>query len=163
MLRDVSFDGVLKKYSTKYKADINDVVTTFTIQHVSMYDSQNFLDAYAKKYELENITPLFYEPVHWHNITLSADQILDLDFDGIQIDGVRLKEIKVRRKYNKKSMCDHFTYDLVFEQTSAQDNDRTFSACLNAKEEDADSGKKKLIQYAVNLDAVVETTDSASE
>ena len=164
MLRDhIGFQGILTKYSSKYKSDINDVITEFTIQHQDIHDAQTFLDTYQEKCEVENISCLFREPVQWKSISINADHVFDLDFDGITLDGIRLKEIKVRRKYDKKAMSDSFTYDLVFEQISAQENDRTFSACLKAKEEDPESGKKKLIQYTVSLDNVNESKNQSTE
>ena len=161
MLRElIGFQGTLKRYSSKYKADLNDVITEFTIQHIDKHDSQSFLDTYASKCNVDNISQLFAAPVQWKSIAITTDTKFDLDFDGVEIDNVKLKEIKVRRRYETKALSDAYTYDLVFEQISANENDRALSACLNAKEEDED-GKKQFIQYTVVLDEGSSNIDSS--
>jgi len=147
------FEGVLTKINTKkHNSEREDVVLEFSIRYTSKYDNQTFLDTYESKCDVENVSVLFREPVHWKSLALEANYKFSMEFDELPAFECILRAIKVRRRYSAKDMSDAFTYDLVFEKEIEDGNqDWHFAHYLNRKEEDED-GKKSLMTFLIHLE-----------
>jgi hypothetical protein len=158
MLRqDIGFSAVLIKHESKFKSERDDVVTEFALRYVDKHDNQSFLDTYEKRCNIENISSLFREPVAWKNISIDCNYKFEIEFDELDAFECILKEIKIKRKYSAKDMSDAFTYDLVFERESEND-DKVFASYLKRKEED-EGGKKSLMQFLCHLEPIESVDD----
>lgn len=157
-----TFEGVLTRLSTRRiqeksitegdeKDQSEKVVSVVTVRFTDRTNgAQMFLDGMQARWGVQGIRNLFVPPLAWKSLSVELTEKLEfaVTFDEVQFDA-RLKAIKVRRSFKKD--IDEVNYDLEFERELDKDSDQLLAYYLNLREEDAETGKRTLRYFYVEL------------
>lgn len=128
-----------------YKTIEGDTRTQFTLQHIAEGDVQVFLNSFAKRMNLENVSECTSHPIAWANLKFKFAIPMDISFDAYDFQA-RLDAIAVTRKEATSNQVEKCVYSLIFSKTPDIDLDSQIKEFLNAKEED-ENGKQRFVFF----------------
>lgn len=157
------FPGILRKYENCRVEDV--IYIKVHIKHTDESPTQSFLDTFANKLGIDNMTELFTYPVRWRKMIIDTSDYsrskYRITFGEMEFEA-ELYEISINRKLVHGT--DIFEYTLEFMKPASGDlEDKVIvEAYLDYKEEN-EAGKKVYKPFEVKMELLEKTTEENTE
>jgi hypothetical protein len=159
MLRKSGFEGVLVDHKIVVRDELPRL--RVVIEHVSMGESQYFLESLESAVQIHTLQNSFTSPVFWKSLVINSSDftrnIFDVNFNDIEFTA-ELAQIGISHTIKKGIDC--FKYKLSFDMDCAKAKELPELKFFVKRKEKDENGKARIVKYPVTVVMPEESSDN---